>query len=202
MSDSTKLKELGEKKLIRIIEDIIFQKTGNYLLKDDSFFYKVDNFSPEKVMVFNSDMFVSTTDAPKKMTFYQMGRKAILMNISDLVVKGVHPVGAFISIGLPPNLDVQSFREIIEGMVDYCRRWNISYIGGDMNMTNEIIINPTVFGFEDSKTESNGLYLLQLKVHPATPPGGVATSSPTNKLLFPSGTQKIKIGSFFSGSPG
>jgi len=150
MSASTKLKELGEKKLIRIIEDIIFQKTGNHLLKDDSFFYKIDNFSPEKVLVFNSDMFVSTTDAPKKMTFYQMGRKAILMNISDLVVKGVHPVGAFISIGLPPNLDVQSFREIIEGMVDYCRRWNISYIGGDMNMTNEIIINPTVFGFEDS----------------------------------------------------
>ena len=149
MSASTKLKELGEKKLIRIIEDIIFQKTGNYLLKDDSFFYKVDNFSPEKVMVFNSDMFVSTTDAPKKMTFYQMGRKAILMNISDLVVKGVHPVGAFISIGLPPNLDVQSFREIIEGVVDYCCKWNVSYIGGDMNMTNEIIISPTVFGFED-----------------------------------------------------
>ena len=100
-------------------------------------------------MVFNSDMFVSTTDAPKKMTFYQMGRKSILMNISDLVVKGVHPVGVFISIGLPPNLNVQSFREIIEGVVDYCCRWNINYIGGDMNMTNEIIINPSVFGFED-----------------------------------------------------
>ncbi|MCJ7649111.1 MAG: thiamine-monophosphate kinase [Candidatus Lokiarchaeota archaeon] len=149
MSDSTKLKELGEKKLIRIIEDIIFQKTGNHLLKDDSFFFKIDNFSPEKVLVFNSDMFVSTTDAPKEMTFYQMGRKSILMNISDLVVKGVHPIGVFISIGLPPNLDVQSFREIIEGMVDYCCRWNVNYIGGDMNMTNEIIINPTVFGFED-----------------------------------------------------
>ena len=107
MSDSTKLREFGEKKLISIIEDIIFQKTGNHLLKDDSFFYKIDNFSPDKVLVFNSDMFVSTTDAPKKMTFYQMGRKSILMNISDLVVKGVHPIGAFISIGLPPNLDVQ-----------------------------------------------------------------------------------------------
>ncbi|MBY9002358.1 MAG: hypothetical protein KGD73_00145 [Candidatus Lokiarchaeota archaeon] len=149
MSDSTKLKELGEKKIIAIIEEIVFQKTGNHLLRDDSFFYKIDNSSPNKVLVFNSDMFVSTTDAPKKMTFYQMGRKSILMNISDLVVKGVHPVGAFISIGLPPSLDVQSFKEIIEGIVDYCCRWNIRYIGGDMNMTNEIIINPTVFGFEN-----------------------------------------------------
>ncbi|MHA1669114.1 MAG: thiamine-phosphate kinase [Promethearchaeota archaeon] len=149
MSNPTKLKDFGEKKLIRIIEDIIFQKTRKHLLNDDSFFYKIDNFSPEKVLVFNSDMFVSTTDAPKKMTFYQMGRKSILMNISDLVVKGVHPIGVFISIGLPPNLDVQSFREIISGAVDYCCRWNVSYIGGDMNMTNEIIINPTVFGYKD-----------------------------------------------------
>lgn len=149
MSDSTKLKELGEKKLIRIIEEIIFQKTGAHLLKDDSFFYNLDNFSLGKVLVFNSDMFVSTTDAPKKMTFYQMGRKSILMNVSDLVVKGVHPVGAFISIGLPSTLDVQSFRDLIEGMVDYCCRWDISYIGGDMNMTNEIILNPTLFGFQD-----------------------------------------------------
>lgn len=149
MSDSIKLREFGEKKLISIIEEIIFQKTGNHLVNDDSFFYKIDNFSPDKVLVFNSDMFVSTTDAPKKMTYYQMGRKSILMNISDVVVKGVHPIGVFISIGLPANLKVQSFRQLIEGVVDYCCEWNISYIGGDMNMTNEIIINPTIFGFEN-----------------------------------------------------
>jgi thiamine-monophosphate kinase len=149
MSNSSKLKEIGEKNLILIIEDIIFQKTGSHLLKDDSFFYKFDNYFPDNVLVFNSDMFVSTTDAPSEMTFYQMGRKSILMNISDLVVKGVHPIGIFISIGLPPNLDVKSFKELIEGVVDYCYRWNINYIGGDMNMTNEIIINPTVFGYED-----------------------------------------------------
>jgi thiamine-monophosphate kinase len=73
------------------------------------------------------------------------------MNISDLVVKGVNPQGVVISLGLPENLKVIDFKCLIEGIIDYGKLWNINYLGGDINKSKEIIINPTVFGFKDPK---------------------------------------------------
>jgi len=137
---------IGEVKLIHIIEDIILKKTGKELVRDDSFFFKIDD--RKDILVLNSDMFNATTDAPVQMNFYQMGRKSVLMNISDLVVKGVKPEGLIVSLGLPEKLKVLDFINLIEGIVDYSKVWNLNYLGGDINSSNEIIINPTVFGFK------------------------------------------------------
>ncbi len=141
---------IGEVKLIRIIEDIILKKTGKELIRDDSFFFEIDNRKDKDNLVLNSDMFNATTDAPTQMNFYQMGRKSVLMNISDLVVKGVKPEGLIVSLGLPEDLKVLDFKSLIEGIVDYSKAWNLNYLGGDINSSLELIINPTVFGFKKS----------------------------------------------------
>jgi thiamine-monophosphate kinase len=96
-------------------------------------------------------MFNATTDAPKQMNFYQMGFKSVLMNLSDLVVKGVKPEGIVVSLGLPNDLLVANFIRLIEGIVDFSNKWNLNYLGGDLNASQEIIINPTVFGFKNPK---------------------------------------------------
>ena len=93
-------------------------------------------------------MLVSTTDIPPQMSFYQIGRKAVLMNISDLIVKGVSPQGLIISLGLPEEMKIIDFKRMIEGIIEYCNYHNIEYIGGDINGSKELIINPTVFGFQ------------------------------------------------------
>jgi len=139
---------IGEVKLIHIIEEIILKKTGKELVRDDSFFYKVENRNDPFNLVLNSDMFNATTDAPNQMSFYQMGRKSVLMNISDLLVKGVKPEGIIVSLGLPEELKVLDFTRLIEGIIDYSNTWNLNYIGGDINSTQDLIINPTVFGFK------------------------------------------------------
>lgn len=139
---------IGEVKLIHIIEEIILKKTGKELVRDDSFFFKIENRKDPFNLVLNSDMFNATTDAPNQMNFYQMGRKSVLMNISDLLVKGVKPEGIVVSLGLPEELKVLDFTRLIEGIVDYSNTWNLNYIGGDINSTQDLIINPTVFGFK------------------------------------------------------
>jgi thiamine-monophosphate kinase len=139
---------IGEVKLIHIIEEIILKKTGKELVRDDSFFFKIENSKDPFDLVLNSDMFNATTDAPSQMSFYQMGRKSVLMNISDLLVKGVKPEGIIVSLGLPEELKVLDFTRLIEGIVDYSNTWNLNYIGGDINSTQDLIINPTVFGFK------------------------------------------------------
>ena len=151
MNNNDYISSIGEITLISIIEELIFEKTGRKLIRDDSFFFKIIEEDILKNIVLNSDMFNAATDAPEQMSFYQMGRKSVLMNISDLVVKGVKPQGVIISLGLPENLKVIDFKYLIEGIIDYVKLWNINYLGGDINKSKEIIINPTVFGFKDPK---------------------------------------------------
>ncbi|MFW9882191.1 MAG: AIR synthase related protein, partial [Candidatus Thorarchaeota archaeon] len=149
MNNDLQIGNLGENKLIKLIEDLILKKTGKVLLSDDSFFFSSKSRNLEDALVLNSDMLVSTTDVPALMTFYQIGKKSVIMNISDLFVKGVKPEGIIISLGLPEELKKRDFIDIIKGIIDCSLRFNLGYIGGDINETEELIINPTVFGFKN-----------------------------------------------------
>ena len=151
MSELDMIKDLGEVKLIKIIDEIVYQKLGTHLLNDDAFFYKIRKNVDENTIVSNSDMFVSSTDAPIQMSHFQMGLKSIIMNISDLLVKGVIPKAIIISLGIPSDLKVSEFKDLVSGIVEGCHKNNIEYLGGDMNLTTEIIINPCVFGLSRSK---------------------------------------------------
>jgi thiamine-monophosphate kinase len=155
MNNDPKISNLGEINLIKIIEDLVLKKTGKDLVSDDSFFFNLEDEKIGNFLVLNSDMLVSTTDAPPKMSFYQVGRKSVIMNLSDLLVKGVKPRGLIISLGLPGELKNSEFIAIINGIVDASLKFEIEYIGGDINETKELIINPTVFG---SKTDSGIIY--------------------------------------------
>jgi len=148
MNQNENISFLGELGLIDLIDKVIYGKTGKRLRRDDSFFYNYKCQKEGKCLVLNSDMFNATTDAPKQMNFYQMGFKSVLMNFSDLVVKGIKPEGIIVSLGLPNDLSVVNFKRLIEGIVDYSNKWEVNYLGGDLNTSKEIIINPTVFGFK------------------------------------------------------
>ena len=83
------------------------------------------------------------------MSFWQMGFKAVSCNISDLAAMGAEPLGFLLSIGIPKDLDYDSFIEIIDGVRYGCDFYSISLLGGDLNETDEIIISGTAFGSAD-----------------------------------------------------
>jgi thiamine-monophosphate kinase len=149
------LRDLGEVEIIKIIENLIFKRTGKKPIRDDSFFVEIQSllntkeFSNLKLII-NSDMLISTTDVPIQMSYVQMGRKAILMNVSDLLVKGVVPKYVIVSLGLPEYLKISNFKELMNGIIDYSELHKIEYVGGDLNRTKEIVISPTVFGIQEN----------------------------------------------------
>ncbi len=150
------LQELGETRIIQLIDDLIFQRTKRKLIRDDAFYFNIMKNEERKknqplTLCLNSDMLVSSTDIPNQMDYRQMGRKAVIMNISDLIVKGVTPRGIIISFGLPITLKVLDFESMLNGILDVCIKYNLKYIGGDMNESKELIISPTVFGFPESQ---------------------------------------------------
>jgi len=152
MNNNLQIGNLGEIKIIKLIEELVLKKTGKELLRDDSFFFDFKNKNMDGTIVLNSDMLVSTTDVPFLMNSYQIGRKSVIMNVSDLLVKGVKPRGLIISFGLPEELKKHEFIDLLNGIIDCSMKFDMDYIGGDLNESKELIINPMVFGFKNPST--------------------------------------------------
>jgi len=150
MKPNIPLKDIGETKLISYIEERIYENAKKDLIRDDVFFYSLEKIykksSNKDTLILNSDMLVSTTDVPKQMELFQVGRKSLIMNLSDLIVKGVKPTGLVLSLGLPGAMNFGDFKQLMDGIISYSNNFDLDYIGGDLNETKEIIINPTVFG--------------------------------------------------------
>jgi len=141
--------------LISIIEKIIIEKKVKKITRDDCFYFNLKDYIrmsdlSRMLLVMNSDMLVSTTDFPPYMNYFQFGLRAVISNISDLIVKGVKPKGIILSLGIPNYLNLDDFKNIIKGIVNSCNKYDLDYIGGDLNETKEIIISPTVFGFQEN----------------------------------------------------
>ena len=62
MKNNLQIGKLGEKKLLKILEALVLEKSGKELLNDDSFFFDFENRNLDGNIVLNSDMLVSTTD--------------------------------------------------------------------------------------------------------------------------------------------
>ena len=54
MKKNTQIGDLGEIKLIKLIEDLLFKKTGKKLLRDDSFFFDFKEEKSDKILILNS----------------------------------------------------------------------------------------------------------------------------------------------------
>jgi thiamine-monophosphate kinase len=149
LNATVKVRDLGERNLIRIISQIL-GGLGNEILPNEDDAVAIDLTQlMTSTMVINTDMLVSTTDIPPQMTMYQAGRKAIVMAISDVLVKGAIPRYAVIGLGVPSDLDVEGdngFKGVIHGLHDACTTYHMKYLGGDLSETKEIIISCTVFG--------------------------------------------------------
>ena len=94
-------------------------------------------------------MLIQSKHFPKSMSYFQMGFKAVTVNVSDLASMGASPLGFLLAIGLPKDLEYDSFKEIINGVLNACRYYNIPLIGGDTNESSEIIICGTALGLND-----------------------------------------------------
>lgn len=142
-----KVNELGEKNLIdRLMNKIKLDENEHLARYDDAFYFK----SMERGnLVLNTDMLVGKTDVPRVMDFFQVGRKAVIMNVSDLVVKNVKPEGLVVSLGLQRDLKIDDFDKLIEGILDVCKEYNIAYIGGDINECDDLIVSIMILGFHE-----------------------------------------------------
>ena len=137
-------KELGERKIIKLIQENLDQMPNMPLpFGDDASAVDLGN---NKLAVINMDMLVKKTDVPKGMSIWQAARKAAVMNISDLAAKGAKPVVLLASIGVPSDLSKTDIKEIAKGLNAGAREYGAYIVGGDTNQASDIIISCMAFG--------------------------------------------------------
>ncbi|MDO5848678.1 MAG: thiamine-phosphate kinase [Methanobrevibacter sp.] len=139
--------DIGEKDIVKYI-----LSKCNTITPDDTAITKIDDNSN---LISTTDMLIQSKHFPKNMTYFQMGFKAVTVNVSDLAAMGAKPLGFLLSIAIPDSLNFSNFKEIIDGVLEACEFYEIPLIGGDTNEASEIIINGTALGTNEDSLMKN-----------------------------------------------
>jgi len=83
------------------------------------------------------------------MTAQQIGQKLVTVNVSDLAAMGAEPLGIIIAMGMPDELPLSYFDELVEGILQACHKYKMALIGGDTNQCQELTLCGTCLGIVD-----------------------------------------------------
>ena len=158
-SSQMKVSDIGEKQLIeRIIEKSRICSIHNPAdftdfdnktsIGDDSALTNID-LKENSYLVSSSDMLIQSSHFPQDMTYFQMGYKSVVVNVSDLASMGADNIGFLLNIAIPKDTLLDDFDDLICGVIRACDDYHIPLIGGDTNEANEIILSGTAIGQVD-----------------------------------------------------
>jgi thiamine-monophosphate kinase len=99
-----------------------------------------------RAIILKTDMLVWKTDVPVGMTPFQVGRKVVVMNFSDLGSKGVQPLAFLAALGAPDSTSTDCIEEIAKGFEAGTREYGGYMVGGDTNEACDIIISGMAYG--------------------------------------------------------
>jgi len=142
-----KLREAGERALVENARRI-FRK-GNRVrigIGDDA---AAIDISEKKCLVVTTDMVVASIHFPPGTKPEQIGRKAVVVNLSDLAAMGATPLGLVFSVALPRELEVEIANRIMKGMDSTAGEYRTYVVGGDLDEAEDITIAGTAFGLSD-----------------------------------------------------
>lgn len=78
---------------------------------------------------------------------YQLGRKALAVNISDIAAMGGIPKEAVISIAIPDTVELVFLDTLYDGMKSMAKEFEVNLLGGDTTLSPEhLVINIALVG--------------------------------------------------------
>lgn len=140
------LSELGERKIIEIIKNLV--RKGNLIadFDEDAAIFKLG----KNLIAITNDMGSMsthfTTSDPEK-----IGKKLTTSNITDLLAKGAFPLYMVTSFGFPADLDSSFIEKLYQAIDNELKKYNAFIIGGDTNKTDEFVYSITLIGIIKDK---------------------------------------------------
>jgi len=80
------------------------------------------------------------------MSWQELGCKSIAVNLSDIAAMGGFPRYALVSLGLPPDTEVENVIELYRGMFDIAGKFGLAIVGGDTVSSPVVFVSVTVIG--------------------------------------------------------
>lgn len=101
-----------------------------------------------KYQLITTDTFIENVHFTlKRASFFDLGRKALAANISDIAAMGGYPTHALVTIGLPKKVTVEQVQQLYKGINSLARRYKIDIVGGDtIASPREVVISITLLG--------------------------------------------------------
>ena len=119
----------------------IIQKT----ISDNSYLGNDCAYLPDFNLVLSQDNLVEGVHFDfNLMTYFEVGMKAVLVNLSDIFASGSKPL--YISIGISGKLNDDFISEFYKGANKICDDFGVKIIGGDLTSGEKISISITALG--------------------------------------------------------
>ena len=97
--------------------------------------------------VITTDMFLLGTHfVIPPFTWRQVGTKCVCAAISDVIAMGARPEGVLISLGVPPDEELEHLEEFYRGVEDVAERYGFKVAGGDTCKFEAFVVNITAWG--------------------------------------------------------
>ncbi|OGC22087.1 thiamine-phosphate kinase [candidate division WOR-1 bacterium RIFOXYB2_FULL_42_35] len=159
-----RVKDIGEFKLIERLAKIIGKPSKRVVLGigDDcavlqaqSSKLKAQNKSRDQrsksqtLLLITTDTLIEAVHfrLNRQLSFFNLGQKALAVNISDIAAMGGWPTYALVTIGAHKNFSVEALEEIYRGIKSLAKKYKIDLVGGDtVRSPKELIISITLLG--------------------------------------------------------
>ncbi|MHA2171412.1 MAG: thiamine-phosphate kinase [Candidatus Kariarchaeaceae archaeon] len=132
----------SERHLIESIKKYIDRDNRNLLSYDED---AIAIPFGSSILVLNIDGWVASTDRPDQLSWYDSGYRAVINSASDVIAKGALPQGLVASLSLPTD-QANNTVEIVSGIAAAARDYHINYLGGDLNTSEDVVLDVTVWG--------------------------------------------------------
>ncbi|MGD8705041.1 MAG: thiamine-phosphate kinase [Syntrophobacterales bacterium] len=142
-----KLKDIGEFGFIERIKGGCLIRNENVIIGigDDSCVFRT---SAEVASLLTTDMLVEQIHfLLEAIPPYQLGRKSLAVNMSDIAAMGGTPKEAVLSVAIPDTVDLEYLDALYDGMKAMAKEFEVNLLGGDTTSSpGPLIINIALVG--------------------------------------------------------
>lgn len=106
----------------------------------------------DSVSLVTTDLFIEGVHFLKdKISPEDLGYKSLAVNLSDVAAMGGVPLYAFLSLGVPPNTEMDWMNRLLNSFQNLAKKEKVYLLGGDTSCSESIVINLLIIG-EAKKT--------------------------------------------------
>ena len=154
INNSKSVGDIGEFGLIDRIQQLLPKIDHEDLIisiGDDTAVIRIDE---NRSMLITCDIQVENQHFRlENITPYQLGKRAMAVNISDIAAMGGKPTFALVSLGFPKSFALTDFDNLFKGMRDKLAAFSALVIGGNLSNTDQnLIIDITLMGEVNANT--------------------------------------------------